>query len=196
MVMEYASTDLKQLLKTRRQGFSQSEAKMLLTQLLRAVAYLHQNSVIHRDLKTANILLQGSRRLVLCDFGVSHHSPQAANEGPVTSLLYRAPEQLLGAPEYSFEIDQWSVGCIFAELMLQKPLMHGYDERSCFDSMQRVLGTPADYGWPLQARFSKVPPCQGSSLRRLSCATCLKASSQPEKGGRLTRRSVGCAASQ
>jgi serine/threonine protein kinase len=40
----------------------------------------------------------------------------------VVTLWYRAPELLLGAPEYSAGVDVWSMGCVFAEMLNSKPL--------------------------------------------------------------------------
>jgi cyclin-dependent kinase 2 len=46
----------------------------------------------------------------------------------VVTLWYRAPEILLGARHYSTPVDVWSVGCIFAEMVNQKPLFPGDSE--------------------------------------------------------------------
>jgi cyclin-dependent kinase 2 len=46
----------------------------------------------------------------------------------VVTLWYRAPEILLGARQYSTPVDVWSVGCIFAEMVNQKPLFPGDSE--------------------------------------------------------------------
>jgi cyclin-dependent kinase 2 len=43
----------------------------------------------------------------------------------VVTLWYRAPEILLGAKMYSTPVDVWSIGCIFAEMINQKPLFQG-----------------------------------------------------------------------
>ena len=46
----------------------------------------------------------------------------------VVTLLYRAPEILLGSPLYSTPVDMWSLGCIFAELVNGQPLFLGDSE--------------------------------------------------------------------
>ena len=43
----------------------------------------------------------------------------------VVTLWYRAPEILLGAKHYSTPVDLWSIGCIFAEMVNQRPLFPG-----------------------------------------------------------------------
>ena len=46
----------------------------------------------------------------------------------MVTLLYRAPEILLGSPLYSTPVDMWSLGCIFAELVNGQPLFLGDSE--------------------------------------------------------------------
>ena len=94
--------------------------KCLLIQLLRAVAHLHDNWILHRDLKTSNILLSHSGILKVGDFGLAREygSPLKAYTSIVVTLWYRAPELLLGVKEYSTPIDVWSVGCIFGKRRL------------------------------------------------------------------------------
>ena len=48
----------------------------------------------------------------------------------VVTLWYRAPEILLGAKHYSTPVDVWSIGCIFAEMINQRPLFPGDSARS------------------------------------------------------------------
>jgi len=54
----------------------------------------------------------------------------------VVTLWYRAPELLLGAKEYSTPIDMWSVGCIFAEFLMKRPLFPGKSE---IDELSRIF---------------------------------------------------------
>lgn len=83
-------------------------------QLLEGVAFLHQQKFLHRDLKSANILLTAQGVVKIADFGLGR---KARLDGRYTSkvvtLWYRAPEILLGAREYSNKVDMWSLGCIF-----------------------------------------------------------------------------------
>ncbi len=64
---------------------------------------------------------------VLTDFGLARKFPNPGKElsKGVVTRWYRAPEVLFGARFYSEKIDIWSVGCIFAELFLKKPLFPG-----------------------------------------------------------------------
>lgn len=54
----------------------------------------------------------------------------------MVTLWYRAPEILLGARQYSTPVDVWSVGCIFAEMVNQRPLFPGDSE---IDELFRIF---------------------------------------------------------
>ncbi|XP_072950127.1 cyclin-dependent kinase G-2 [Typha angustifolia] len=156
MVMEYMEHDLKGLMETMKQPYSQSEVKCLMLQLLEGVKYLHDNWVLHRDLKTSNLLLNNCGELKICDFGLSRQygSPLKPYTQLVVTLWYRAPELLLGAKEYSTAIDMWSLGCIMAELLAKEPLFNGKTEFDQLDKIFRILGTPNEKIWP---GFGKLP---------------------------------------
>ncbi|CAI9093253.1 OLC1v1028717C3 [Oldenlandia corymbosa var. corymbosa] len=150
MVMEYMEHDLKALMESMKQPFSQSEVKCLMLQLIGGVKYLHDNWVLHRDLKTSNILLNNRGELKICDFGLARQygSPLKPYTQLVVTLWYRAPELLLGAKEYSTAIDMWSLGCIMAELLAKKPLFNGQNEIDQLVKIYKVLGTPNEKIWP------------------------------------------------
>ncbi|XP_016508954.1 cyclin-dependent kinase G-2 [Nicotiana tabacum] len=156
MVMEYMEHDLKALMETMKQRFTQSEVKCLMLQLLEGVKYLHDNWVLHRDLKTSNLLLNNQGELKICDFGLARQygSPLKTYTQLVVTLWYRAPELLLGAKQYSTAIDMWSLGCIMAELLRKEPLFNGKSEVDQLNKIFRILGTPNETIWP---GFSKLP---------------------------------------
>lgn len=91
MVMEYLENDLKGLMDKMKQPFSIGEAKWLMLQLLEGVKYLHDNWVLHRDLKTSNILVSKEGNLKICDFGLSRQygSPRKPYTPLVVTLWYR-----------------------------------------------------------------------------------------------------------
>ncbi|OIT29685.1 PREDICTED: cyclin-dependent kinase G-2 isoform X1 [Nicotiana attenuata] len=156
MVMEYMEHDLKALMETMKQPFSQSEVKCLMLQLLQGIKYLHDNWVLHRDLKTSNLLLNNRGELKICDFGLARQygSPLKPYTHLVVTLWYRAPELLLGAKQYSTAIDMWSLGCIMAEMLSKEALFNGKTEVDQIDKIFKILGTPNETIWP---GFSKLP---------------------------------------
>ncbi|KAL6899360.1 hypothetical protein ACP4OV_006018 [Aristida adscensionis] len=165
MVMEYMEHDIKGVMETMKQPYSQSEVKCLMLQLLEGVKYLHDNWVLHRDLKTSNLLLNNRGELKICDFGLSRQygSLLKPYTQPVVTLWYRAPELLLGAKEYSTAIDMWSLGCIMAELLLKEPLFNGKTEIDQLNKIFRILGTPNEDEWP---GYSKLPCARGKFVKQ------------------------------
>lgn len=137
MVMDYMEHDLKALMAAMKHPFAQSEVKCLLLQLLRATEYMHEHWVLHRDLKTSNLLFSNGGVLNVCDFGMArkYGDPIKPMTNEVVTLWYRAPEILLGAKLYTPAVDMWSVGCIFAEILTMKPLLPG---QGPIDQLERV----------------------------------------------------------
>jgi cell division cycle 2-like protein len=156
IVMEYVDHDLKTLMEEMKTPFLQSELKTLMIQLLSAMEHLHDNWVIHRDLKTSNLLYNNKGQLKVADFGLAREygSPLKPYTHNVVTLWYRAPELLLGQKLYTPAIDMWSVGCIFAELISKEPLMPGRSELDQIDKIFKLLGTANEKIWP---GFSQLP---------------------------------------
>jgi cell division cycle 2-like protein len=151
IVMEFIEHDLKTLLTMQRMPFLASEVKTLMRQLLGAMSLLHRNWIIHRDLKTSNLLMNNRGQIKLADFGLARTYGEP-RKGDLTALVvtlwYRAPELLMGATEYDTAIDIWSVGCIFAELIMRKPLFAGKNEIDQLTKIFRLLGQPNETSWP------------------------------------------------
>lgn len=162
IVMDYVEHDLKSLMETmkhKKQVFLPGEVKCLTQQLLRAVAHLHDNWILHRDLKTSNLLLSHKGILKVGDFGLAREygSPLKAYTSIVVTLWYRAPELLLCCKEYSTPIDIWSVGCIFAEFLAMTALFPGKTELDQLNRIFKELGTPNEKIWP---GYNQLPAVQ------------------------------------
>jgi cell division cycle 2-like len=157
MVMDYVEHDLKSLMQYgMKKPFLMSEVKTLMQQLLSGIAHLHDNWIIHRDLKTSNLLLSHKGVLKIADFGLAREygSPLKEYTPIVVTLWYRCPELLLNTKKYSTSVDMWSVGAIFGELMTMKALFPGKNEMDQLNKIFKDLGTPTDKIWP---GFNELP---------------------------------------
>ncbi|XP_059642332.1 cell division control protein 2 homolog A-like isoform X2 [Cornus florida] len=152
LVFEYLDLDLKKHMDSCPE-FSKDLRliKNFLYQILRGIAYCHSHRVLHRDLKPQNLLIDcGKNSVKLADFGLARAFgiPVRTFTHEVVTLWYRAPEILLGSRHYSTPVDVWSVGCIFAEMVNQRPLFPGDSEIDQLFKIFRILGTPKEETWP------------------------------------------------
>ena len=101
--------------------------KIYLTQAMLGLEFLHQNSILHLDIKPANILIfnTGNHKVAkLCDFGMARpFSKQETNELGIISSWYRPPEITLGNENYDHRADVWSMGCVIYEAFKRHPLI-------------------------------------------------------------------------
>ena len=201
LVLEYVEHDLTGLLDVAYQ-FTEVQIKCIFKQLLEALAFMHENKYVHRDIKSSNILLNSSFGLKLADFGLarciepsileqmksssndrSTSSTSAEFTNKVITLWYRPPEILLGACQYGPAVDVWSAGCILAELILGKPLFAGKTELEQLNLVLDMLGTPNEETWEYFARMKKAKPNSSSSSSPLDLSTIRHGT--PNKRSRL-----------
>ncbi len=116
LVMELApGGSLYHLLKDSSQALPWSQRLRLLRDIALGLSVLHAHELLHRDLKSLNILLDADGRAKLCDFGLSTLKSQAKETRDVGTLLWNAPEVLQGKAAtpasdlYSFAIICWEV---------------------------------------------------------------------------------------
>nr|CAB3466442.1 unnamed protein product [Digitaria exilis] len=121
VVVEYlAGGTLKQyLIKNRRRKLAYKVVVQIALDLARGLSYLHSRKIVHRDVKTENMLLDTQRNLKIADFGVARVEAQNPKDmtGATGTLGYMAPEVLEGKPYnrkcdvYSFGICLWEIYC-------------------------------------------------------------------------------------
>jgi len=111
-----------------REGGTAAEAVALLAQAARAVARLHRQALVHRDVKPGNLLLRASGELVLADFGLAVEAgaldPRARPGALLGTPCYVAPEQLQGAPAAP-AADVYGLGVLLHELLCGVPPFAG-----------------------------------------------------------------------
>ncbi|EME77402.1 serine/threonine protein kinase, CMGC family, CDC2/CDK subfamily [Pseudocercospora fijiensis CIRAD86] len=169
LVMDFLEHDLKTLQEEMQEPFMPSEVKTLLLQLGSAVEFLHDHWILHRDLKTSNVLMNNRGEIKLADFGMARFVGEPAPSNLtqlVVTLWYRSPELLLGATTYGAAIDVWSIGCIFGELLTRNPLLQGKNEVDQLSKIFELCGVPSDETWP---GFKRLPNAR--SLRLPSSRT-------------------------
>jgi len=153
----------------------EAAVKNLLRQLLKAVAYCHRRGVLHRNLKPKHLLIEGAdpppsshegdeeellnldtAKLKMADFALVRLTgyPRRAYTNEVVTLWYRPPEILMGVRDYLPAVDMWSVGCIFAEMVLGRPIFTGVSEVDQLFQIFSKLSTPTRDSWP---EFETLP---------------------------------------
>jgi serine/threonine protein kinase len=118
MVMEYAGGgDLLHLIK-RKGKLQESDAKFIFKQISYGLAHIHCRSVIHRDIKLDNILLDCEKGVKICDFGVSKiiKKGQIIQEQCGTPA-YLAPEIIIDKGYEGFFVDIWSLGVLLYAML-------------------------------------------------------------------------------
>lgn len=138
--MDFVSgTSLAELL--RSGPLPPEEAAACLVTVARAVDYLHTRNIVHRDLKPSNILLDGSRRPFVTDFGLAKVFDDAGSQTQTGTIVgtpsYMAPEQAAGRhSEISSRTDVYSLGAILYEMLTGRP---PFKEPNPLDTLVQVL---------------------------------------------------------
>lgn len=157
LVFEYMDKDLKKYMDSRgdRGMLDPITIKSFMHQLLRGIAFCHENRVLHRDLKPQNLLINIKGQLKLADFGLARAFGIPVNtfSNEVVTLWYRAPDVLLGSRTYNTSIDIWSAGCIMAEMYTGRPLFPGTTNEDQLQKIFRLMGTPSERSWPGISQF-------------------------------------------
>lgn len=159
MALEYAPYNLEEIVKNKKLVIMPSDIKAIMLMVMKGVYAIHRKFIVHRDLKPNNILLDANGIVKIADFGLSRDLSDNMTSYVVTRW-YRAPELLYGARIYGFNVDMWSIGCIFAELFLRVPFFAGENDLNQLDVIFRALGTPTEHEWPgmsTLSNFVKLP---------------------------------------
>ncbi|KAK0635489.1 kinase-like domain-containing protein [Bombardia bombarda] len=161
MVTPYMDHDLSGLLDNPSVHFTEPQIKCYMLQLLEGLRYLHENHILHRDMKAANLLINNKGILQIADFGLARHyegevpvAGRGGGEGrrDYTSLVvtrwYRPPELLMNLKRYTTAIDLWGVGCVFGEMLVGKPILAGESDHDQLDIIFDLCGTPTEENMP------------------------------------------------
>jgi len=142
----------------RRKAITEPETRYFLHQILLGCLYLHDNKIIHRDLKLGNVFLNDNMEVKIGDFGLA---TKVDYDGERKRTLcgtpnYIAPE-VLGKKGHSYEVDVWSLGCILYTLLVGKP---PFETQTLKDTYTRIKKN--EYHIP-----SRVGPLARNLIQRL-----------------------------
>ena len=121
-------------------------ANHIIDKVCRGVSYIHSMGMMHRDIKTDNILCTGNdmyTNVQVADFGTCiPYCSRRCNTLLCTTLPYTAPEVLIGYQLYTQAIDIWAVGCSYAEMLLKDfdYLFYGNDPQTVFQEIIDYTG--------------------------------------------------------
>ncbi len=114
-----------------QQTCTPSAMKVIIMQLMLAIEYMHSQGIVHRDIRTSNILISvdedENHKLVLCDFGLSRIMGDGKSTPGMTTSWYRAP-CICCHCLYGKKVDIWSAGCVIYEIICGRPLLKGVDD--------------------------------------------------------------------
>jgi protein kinase len=148
LVFELCGDSLLTVIKSHPEGLPELVIRDILIQLLRGLAFVHQQGFFHRDMKPENVLFSGDT-LKIVDFGLAR---EIRSRPPYTQYAgtrwYRAPEVLMRHQFYNSPVDIWAVGAIAAELFTMRPLFQGVSETDQIYKICGVLGPPSPTNWP------------------------------------------------
>jgi serine/threonine protein kinase len=144
LVLEYAQFgDLQTYLEAKRTN-TFPHIRYMLLQILSGCEHLHSIGIIHRDLKTNNILVGLDDSIMIGDYGLSKFMryPRDKMTIHIQTLHYRAPEVILGKKYYSVAVDYWSIGIIAYELVYKEVPYLADTEIGYLIEIFKHLGTP------------------------------------------------------
>ncbi|KZT72042.1 Pkinase-domain-containing protein [Daedalea quercina L-15889] len=142
IVMEYAQGgSVRTLMKACKDGVVEEKyVSVIIREVLAALSYLHKSSIIHRDLKAANVLVTGAGKVMLCDFGVSALLVTASSKRNtlVGTPHWMAPEVAQGSA-YDTKADIWSLGIVIYEMVKgSAPNSHMMDQAKLIQMLPRM----------------------------------------------------------
>ena len=142
---------LNDLLK-RRKKLTELEVQCYTIQIIKALKYLHNHRIIHRDLKLGNLFINEKMELKVGDFGLA---TKLEFDGERKRTVcgtpnYIAPEILEGKTGHSFEVDIWSLGVIIYTLIIGKP---PFETNNVKETYKRIKND--NYSFPENALISE-----------------------------------------
>lgn len=156
LVFPYCLTDLASVIELRRcsvgpgrEMISESVVKTVIRDILLALAYCHENGIVHGDVNPANFMISSRGRIQLADFGLAVAcSDEKLPSHALCTINYRAPEVMLGKTTPHYSLDIWAAGTILCELLTLHTTFMGRSDIDVLNNIFDAFGTPSDSLWP------------------------------------------------
>lgn len=160
------------------------ECRFYIYQILQGVKYLHDNNIIHRDLKLDNLFLNDKLNVKIGDFGLATRIEFDGEKKTdfCGSPKYIAPE-MLKRIGHSFEVDVWSIGCIIYMLLVGKCPFKATTQRETFNKIKNCEYEPASISSSAAKMIMsilQVDPEERPSVRALLQHDFIKADGIPD----------------
>nr|XP_009458177.3 serine/threonine-protein kinase 33 isoform X1 [Pan troglodytes]XP_016775792.2 serine/threonine-protein kinase 33 isoform X1 [Pan troglodytes]XP_054518008.1 serine/threonine-protein kinase 33 isoform X1 [Pan troglodytes]XP_054518009.1 serine/threonine-protein kinase 33 isoform X1 [Pan troglodytes]XP_054518010.1 serine/threonine-protein kinase 33 isoform X1 [Pan troglodytes]XP_054518011.1 serine/threonine-protein kinase 33 isoform X1 [Pan troglodytes]XP_054518012.1 serine/threonine-protein k len=186
LVMELCEDgELKEIL-DRKGHFSENETRWIIQSLASAIAYLHNNDIVHRDLKLENIMVKSSLiddnneinlNIKVTDFGLAvkkQSRSEAMLQATCGTPIYMAPE-VISAHDYSQQCDIWSIGVIMYMLLRGEPPFLASSEEKLFELIRKgelhfenpVWNSISDCAKSVLKQLMKVDPAHRITAKEL-----------------------------
>lgn len=143
IILEYCSQGSLKNLISRNHGLKEAAASQYVAQTLQGLSYLHEQGVIHRDIKAANILLDETSTVKLADFGVSTKVNNTAMT--LAGSLNWMPPEIIGNKGASTLSDVWSLGATVVELLTGNPPFHNLIDVNIYYAIENDIFYPPNF---------------------------------------------------
>lgn len=111
------------MLEEKKGNYPETFCKYVCLRVLQGLRYLHERHILHRDIKSDNILVATDGKIKLADFG---YATQLTSESEnriskVGTVCWMAPEMIRSKMKYNYKVDVWSFGIFVVELAQGEP---------------------------------------------------------------------------
>jgi len=121
----------------------ETTVKRYTSELFSGLAFMHSKNIAHRDLKPENISFTETDTLKVIDMGSAKKLVESiTNSADICTMLYRAPELILGNSNYNCLIDVWAAACIMTEMITGRPMFCCANKQLQIVSIAEMLGRP------------------------------------------------------